>query len=115
MFRIQGTETDTYQGINIIHDEYHTGYLAIQGEDQTPTFSIHSSPSTSTIRSVSELRLDVQQVVLPELHHNDIIPRQLVIDQHGRIFSQSSTSSLSTTICVLIIGLQVYSILSTFM
>lgn len=115
MFRIQGTETDTYQGIHIIHDEYHTGYLSIQGEDHTPTFSIHSSPSTTTIRSSSELRLDVEQLVFPELHHNDMIPRQLVIDQNGRIFSQSSTYTLSSTIWVLIVGIQVYSILSTFM
>jgi hypothetical protein len=110
MFYIQGTETDQSQGIQIIHDAYHNGYLSIQIEDQSPTFSIQSS-SNQTIISSSDLHVNSNQIFISELRHHDIVPRSLAIDQKGRIVSQSVTpNTLSITLSLLVIGLHLYSI-----
>lgn len=109
MFYIQGTETDKSQGIQIIHDAHHNGYLSIQIEDQCPTFSIQSSHNETVISS-SDLHVDSKQLIIPNLRHHDILPRYLAVDQKGRIISQSNTSStLYTTLWLFVMGLHLYS------
>lgn len=112
MLRLRGIETDLNQGIHILHDNAHNGYLSISDENDTSEFYIQTADDITKINTY-ELRLDIHQLQLPILRNSDIIPKILVVDNKGYITAETNYSLLLSG--MLFIGCSMYYLGSYFL
>jgi len=100
---IRGINNGELQGIQIVHDSSHRGYIGMVNDSTSNTSTTSKTSNTSTLFSIetsnydttissSHLVLQIQRMTIPSLQHDDESYRELVVTNDGRIISRSSNN-----------------------
>jgi sensor c-di-GMP phosphodiesterase-like protein len=96
---IIGINSNECQGIQVIHDSAHNGYISILNDSTKKTdFSIETYHD-DTILTTKELTLQVENLIIPSFSHDNEEYRELVVNKDGRIQSVPKSNIKSIQRC----------------